>query len=59
MTRNAHIANADERERWRLADFFDEIIDVLQAIGMSDGECNVKYFPTPREGDEVIVIMIL
>ena len=55
MSWNAFIANeyerGRERERGSLAEFIDEIVDVLQAIGMSDGECGRVYHPAKRGSD--------
>ena len=48
-----------ECERGRIAEFVDEIIDVPQAMGMSDGECNVEDFISLLEEDQLIVIMTL
>ena len=55
MTWHADIANEDERLRerdWgRIAECVDEAIDLLQAMGMSDGDCNVEEFIFPPEED--------
>ena len=48
MTWNLDIANANEGGRGRLAEFADEIIDVLHAMGMSDGEAMWKIL-SPRQ----------
>ena len=37
----------------------DEISDFLQAMGMSDGDCNVEELISPPEEDQVNVIMTL
>ena len=57
MTWDADIANADEQEH--LVEFVDEIIDVLHAMGMINGECNVDEFIFPPEEDQVSAIMTL
>ena len=61
MTWNADIANEDEhqceRDRGRIAEYVNEIIDLLQAMGMSDEDYNVEEFISPLEEDQVNVIM--
>ena len=51
MSWSANIANEverrRERDRGRIAKYIDEIIDLLQAMGMSDGDCNVEEFISP------------
>ena len=46
VTWNADIANEDERrrdrDRGRIAEYVDEIIDLLKAMGMNDEDCNVE-----------------
>ena len=63
MTLNADIANEDERwrerDRGRIAEYVDEIIDLLRAMGMSDEDCNVEKFISPLGEDQVNVIMTL
>ena len=63
MTWNAIIANEDERrrerDRRRIAEYVDEIIDLLRAMGMSDEDCNVEEFISPVEENKVNVIMTL
>ena len=59
----ADIANEDEhrreRDRGRIAEYVDEIIDLLKAMGMNDEDCNVEEFISPLEEDHVNVIMML
>ena len=59
----ADIANEDERrrerDRGRIAEYVDEIIDLLKAMGMNDEDCNVEEFISPLEEDQVNVIMML
>ena len=59
----ADIANEDERrrerDRGRIAEYVDEIIDLLKAMGMNDEDCNVEEFIPPLEEDQVNVIMML
>ena len=61
MTWNANIANEDDRRRdqGRIAEFVDEIIDLLMAMGLSEKDCNVEAFISPLEEDQVNVIMTL
>ena len=63
MTSNADIASEDERwrerDRGRIAEYVDEIIDLLKAMGMNDEDCNVEEFIPPLEEDQVNVIMTL
>ena len=63
MTWNADIANEDERrresDRGRIAEYVDEINDLLEAMGMSDKDCNVETFISPPEEDQVNVIITL
>ena len=63
MTWNANIANEDECGRehdWRrIAECVDEIIDLLRAMGISDGDCDVEEFISSSKKDEVNVIMTL
>ena len=63
VTWNADIANEDERRRERdrgcIAEYVDEIIDLLKAMGMSDEDCNVEEFISPLEEDQLNVIMML
>ena len=63
MTWNADIANEDERrrdrDRGRIAEYVDEIIDLLKAMGMNDEDCNVEEFISPLQEDQVNVIMML
>ena len=63
MTWNADIANEDERrrerDRGRNAEYVDEIIDLLRAMGMSDERCDVEDFISPEVEDQVNVIMTL
>ena len=40
-------------------DFVDDIIDVLQEMGMSDKKCNVKDFISLAKEDQEIVIITL
>ena len=51
VTWNADIADEDERRRerdpGRIAEFVDEINDLLVAMGMSDNDCNVEEFISP------------
>ena len=62
-TSNTDIANANEcereRERGRLEEFVNVIIDVLHAMGKSNGECNVEKFIFSSKDDKVTVIMTL
>ena len=64
-TSNTDIANANEfecdrgRERGRLEEFVNVIIDVLHTMGMINGECNVVKFIFSLEDDKMIVIMTL
>ena len=55
MTWNADIANEDdrrrERDRGRIAEYVDEIIDLLKAMEMNDEDCNVEEFISPLEED--------
>ena len=57
------LSNEDERRRergrGRIAECVDEIIDLLQAMGMNDKDCNVEEFIPPLEEDHVNVIMML
>ena len=59
----ADLAKEDERRRQRdhgrIAEYVDEIIDLLKAMGMNDEDCNVEEFISPLEEDEVNVIMML
>ena len=61
MTWNADIANEDERrhesDRGRIAEYVDEIIDLLEAMGMSEEDYNVEEIISPLEEDHVNVIM--
>ena len=63
VTWNADIANENERrrerDRGRIAEYVDEIIDLLQAMGMSDEDCNVEEFTSPLEEDQMNLIMTL
>ena len=59
MTWNANMTNANERERGRVAEFANEIIDVLLAMGMSDRGCGIEGFISPSEEDHAIDIMTL
>ena len=63
MTWNADIANKDERrrerDRGRIAEYIDEIIDLLRTMGMSDERCDVEDFISPVVEDQVNVIMTL
>lgn len=63
VTWNADIANEDERrrerDRGRIGEYVDEIIDLLRAMGMSDEDCNVEEFISPVEEDQVNVMMTL
>ena len=63
VTWNADIANEDEyrreRDRGRIAEYVDEIIDLLRAMGMSDERCDVEDFISPEVEDEVNVTMTL
>ena len=63
VTWNADIANEDERrrehDRGRIAEYVDEIIDLLKAMGMNDEVCNVEKFISLLEEDQVNVIMML
>ena len=63
MTWNADIANEDERrrerDRGRIAEYVDEINDLLEAMGMGDNDCDVEAFISPPEEDQVNVIMTL
>ena len=63
VTWNADIANEDERWRerglGRIARYVDDIIDLLQAIGVGDEDSNVENFVSPLGEDQVNVIMTL
>ena len=63
VTWNADIANEHERrrerDRGRIGEYVDEIIDLLRAMGMSDEDCNVEEFISPVEEDQVNVMMTL
>ena len=50
-----------ERDRGCIAEYVDEIIDLLQAMGTSDAlpHCNVEEFISPLEEDQENVIMTL
>ena len=48
-----------ERDRGRIAEYVDEIIDLLRAMGMSDERCDVEDFISPVVEDQVNVIMTL
>ena len=53
VTWNADIANEDERwrerDRGRIARYVDDVIDLLQAMGIGDVDCNVEKFISPLE----------
>ena len=61
MTWNADITNEEERRRerdqGRIAEYVDEIIDLLQAMGMSDEDYNVEDFISLLEECRVNIIM--
>ena len=63
MTWNANIANEDERrrecEQGYIAEYVDEIIDLLKAMEMNDEDCNVEELISPLEEVQVNVIMML
>ena len=63
MTWNADIANEDERrrehDRGRIAEYVDEINDLLEVMGMGDNVCDVEAFISLPEEDQVNVIMTL
>ena len=63
VTWNADIANEDERrrdrDRGRIAEYVDEINDLLGAMGMGDNDCDVEAFISPPEVDQVNVILTL
>ena len=48
VTWNVDIANEDgrrrERDRGRIAEYFDDIINLLQVMGLSDKDHNVEEF---------------
>ena len=45
------------RNMWNIAEYVDDIIDLLKAMGMNDEDCNVEEFISPLEEDQVNVIM--
>ena len=61
MTWNADITNEEERRRerdqGRIAEYVDEIIDLLLAMGMSDEDYNVEDFISLLEECRVNIIM--
>ena len=44
---------------WNIAEYVDDIIDLLKAMGMNDEDCNVEEFISPLGEDQVNVIMML
>ena len=48
-----------EHNRGRIAEYVDEINDLLEAMGMGDNDCDVEAFISPSEEDQVNVIMTL
>ena len=61
MTWNADISNEDQRRRERdrgcIAEYVDEINDLLEAMGMGDNDCDVEAFISSPEEDQVNVII--
>ena len=54
-----NFARRRERDWGCIAEYVDEIIDLLKAMGMSDEDCNVEEFISPLEEGQVNVIMML